>query len=48
VRELCPDCGANVRGPGINVPHNQVPDVDALPVWKIVKRVPEDKQGWLF
>ncbi len=42
VREICPACGANVRGPGVNIPHNQVPvDPDSLPVWKDLRKAPQ-------
>jgi hypothetical protein len=38
VRELCTDCGCNVRGPGINVPFAEAVKrtghaVEQLPVW---------------
>lgn len=32
VREICEACGANVRGPGVNVPHREVSNLAALPV----------------
>lgn len=32
VIDQCDWCGQNANGPGINVPHSQVTDLDALPI----------------
>lgn len=46
VRELCVDCGANVRGAGVSVPHHEVRDLESLPL--IEDRRPRGDQPSLF
>lgn len=50
VRELCADCGANVRGAGANIPHREARgtlglDIDALPVIADNRPGQESSQG---
>lgn len=47
VRELCLDCGVNVRGPGVCVPHAEVYDRNALPLLED-RRPRHDGQRHLF
>jgi hypothetical protein len=48
VREICPNCGANISGHGINVPHGQVVDPETLPIWRDLRKGTGQDQPVLF
>lgn len=52
IRELCPDCTANIRGAGINVAHEEVRrlgiEIESLPIWKDLRTQEGNHQSLLF